>query len=182
MIRTHSQPKPQSKDSMIKPIGAAFAAMALLAGCATLKEPPPADHPEAKSYLVSEDAAADVDAALERAARNGTRVLLVMGANWCHDSRALAGWLGTARFAALIEREYELVFVNIGMPQTGDGHNIGIARRFGLEDLPGTPNLLVVTADGALVNADTATTWRNAASRSEDAIYAELEALATKAL
>ena len=139
------------------------------------------DYPEARSYTVSEDPGADVDAALMRAAEGGKRVLLVMGANWCHDSRALAGWLETERFAALIERKYELVFVNVGMPQTDDGHNIAIAQRFGLEDLPGTPNLLIVTAEGELVNAGTATTWRNAASREEDAIYDELVMLADSA-
>ncbi|WAT16742.1 thioredoxin family protein [Aurantiacibacter sp. MUD11] len=138
------------------------------------------DYPEAASYTVTENPSAEVDAALERAAANGTRLLLVMGANWCHDSRALAGWLETPRFAALVEQHYELVFVNIGMPQTGDGHNLDIARRFGLDGLPGTPNLLVVTAEGELVNADTATTWRNAASRSEDAIYTELLDLAAQ--
>ena len=136
------------------------------------------DYPEATSYDVSSDAEAEVDAALARAAANGTRVLLVMGANWCHDSRALAGWLGTPRFDAMIAENYELVFVNIGMPQTGDGHNLEIARRFGLDDLPGSPNVLVLTPAGELVNADTATTWRNAASRSEDAIFEELAELA----
>ena len=38
----------------------------------------------------------------------------------------------------------------------------------------------VTTAEGKLVNADTATSWRNTASRSEDEIYRELEALAGK--
>ncbi len=150
----------------------------LLAGCASTQQHHAA-YPEAASYVVTPDPSAEVDAALARAAANDTRVMLVMGANWCHDSRALAGWLETPRFESLVAEHYELVFVNIGMPQTGDGHNIDIARRFGLEDLPGTPNLLVITADGTLVNPDTATTWRNAASRSEDAIYAELERLAT---
>ncbi len=60
------------------------------------------------------------------------------------------------------------------MPQTDDGHNLHIARRFGLEALPGTPNLLVIDPQGTLVNAETATTWRDAASRDADAIYAEL--------
>ena len=124
---------------------------------------------------------AQVDAALARAGQRETRVLLVMGANWCHDSRALAGWLETQRFAELVEANYELVFVNVGMPQTGDGHNLDIAQRFGLETLPGTPNLLVIDADGHLLNADSATSWRNAASRSEDVIYAELSALSGKA-
>lgn len=166
-----------------------FAALALviaaplaLAGCTTPAGNPvgaqvPA-HPEATSYLVTENPMAQVDAALARAAAEDTRLLLVMGANWCHDSRALAGWLGTERFTALLDEHFELVFVNIGLPQTGDGHNLDIARRFGLEELPGSPNVLVVTPEGTLVNPDTATIWRDAASRSEDAIYTELAELA----
>ncbi|QZD94464.1 thioredoxin family protein [Qipengyuania gelatinilytica] len=151
----------------------------LLSACASTPEAPVAHHPEARSFAVTADASADVDAALERALSSGKHVMLVMGANWCHDSRALAGWLETPRFQKLVEAEYELVFVNVGMPQTGDGHNLEIARRFGLEELPGTPNLLVLTPFGTLVNADTATTWRNAASRSEDEIYDELVRLAS---
>lgn len=171
---------------MIKPILSGLIAAMLMIGSSALVRAGGAliadghDHPEAESYAVSHNAEADVDAALARAQENGKRMLLVMGANWCHDSRALAGWLETERFAALIEREYELVFVNVGMPQSGDGHNLAIAERFGLEKLPGTPNLLVLTAEGELVNADTATSWRDAASREEDAIFGELEALAGK--
>lgn len=164
------------------------AAAAGLAACASVPgaapssaaAPTAAARPEARSYLVSENASADVDAALARARTSGKRVLLVMGANWCSDSRALAGWLGTERFAELIAREYELVFVNIGQPRTGDGHNLHIARRFGLAELPGLPNVLVLTADGTLVNQDTATSWRNAESRTGEAIYAELAALADR--
>ena len=170
---------------MIRPIIAGLAAGLLLVGCATVADTVAHnghDYPEARSYDVSENAMADVDAALSRATASDKRVLLVMGANWCHDSRALAGWLETERFTALIEAEYELVFVNIGMPQSGDGHNIAIAQRFGLEALPGTPNLLVLTADGTLINADTATTWRDSASREEDVIFDELTALANKAI
>jgi len=160
--------------------------MLALAACATPAPQAAADahaaYPEARAYAVTADPMGEVDAALARAAQRDTRVLLVMGANWCHDSRALAGWLETERFARLVDDHFEPVFVNIGMPQTGDGHNIAIARRFGLDDLPGTPNLLVITPEGALVNPDSATGWRDAASRSEDAIYAELEQLAHRPL
>ena len=161
-------------------IRAAFAASLALAmaGCATTPDLAATARPDAKSYAVSANAMADVEAALARAATTGKRVLLVMGANWCHDSTALAGWLETPRFAALLADRYELVFVNVGMPQTGDGHNLDIARRFGLAEFPGTPALLVLTAEGEAVNRDTAASWRNAASRSEDAIFAELAALA----
>lgn len=154
----------------------------VLAACASTQASKPAPaaepRPEARSYRVSDNASADVDAALARAKQSGKRVLLVMGANWCSDSRALAGWLATDRFAELIARKYELVFVNIGMPKSGDGHNLGIAQRFGLSELPGLPNVLVLTSDGVLVNPTTATSWRNAESRTGDAIYEELATLA----
>ena len=170
---------------MIKPIVSGLAAALVLVGCAALAKTfshgEVHDYPEAPTYDVSEDAMGDVDAALARAAENETRVLLVMGANWCHDSRALAGWLEKPRFAALVEEHYELIYVNVGMPQRGDGHNLGIAQRFGLAELPGTPNVLVLTAEGELVNRETATTWKDAASRPEEAIYVELEYLADKA-
>ncbi len=164
---------------MIRAAIAASLALAL-AACATV--PDAAPHPEARSYAASPNAMADVDAALARGAASGKRVLLVLGANWCHDSRALAGWLETPRFAALTAERYETVFVNVGMPQTGDGHNLDVARRFGLAEVPGTPALLVLTAEGRAVNLDTAASWRNAGSRSEDAILAELAALAEASL
>lgn len=160
---------------MIRPV-LLLAALAL-AGCATTGAPP-TDHPEARSYDAGIDAMAAVDSALARATARDTRVLVVLGANWCHDSRALAGWLETPRFAALVAERFDLVYVNVGMPQTGDGHNLAVARRFGLETLPGTPVLLILRPDGSAVNLDSATSWRNAGSRTGDAIFAELSALA----
>lgn len=153
------------------------AALALTA-CTSVSEPVMGPKPEARSYVASDSASADVDSALVRARKSGKRVLLVMGANWCGDSRVLAGWLGTDRFADLVERKYELVFVDIGMPRGGDRPNLEIARRFGVAELPGSPNVLVLTGDAVLVNPTTATTWRNAESRTADAIYEELATLA----
>ena len=147
-----------------------------LSGCVTTPQGP--DHPEAKLYDASTDATALVDAALERAGSHGHKVLIVMGANWCHDSLAFAGWSETPRIAALLAENYETVFVNVGLPQSGDGHNLHIARRFGLDGVEGTPTVLVVNAAGETLNLDTAPTWRNTATRSEAEIYDELAALA----
>jgi hypothetical protein len=151
-----------------------------LAACATTPDSAAPARPDARSYAVTTNAMGDVDAALARAAGNGKRVLVVLGANWCHDSTALAGWLETPRFAALAAERYELVFVNVGMPQTGDGHNLAVPQRFGLAEIKGTPALLVLTTEGKAVNLDTAAGWRNAASRSEEAILTELTALADR--
>jgi len=134
-------------------------------------------HPEARPYSEHRNAMAAVDKALARASKRGTRVLLVMGANWCHDSRSLAGWLETPRFRAMTAQRFEVVFIDAGKPQEGKGHNLDVAQRFGIAELPGTPNLFVIRADGTVVNAESVTGWRNAASRSEDAIFDELVAL-----
>lgn len=90
----------------------------------------------------------------------------------------MAGWLETPRLAALAAQSYEVVFVDVGTPQTGAGRNLDIPRRFGLAEMQGTPALLVLTPEGRAVNLDTAASWRNATSRSEAAIHAELAALA----
>lgn len=138
------------------------------------------DYPEAELYDASIDASVEVDAALARAGERDVNVMLVLGANWCHDSRAFAGWLETDRFAAMLEERFEVVFVNVGMPQSDDGHNLQIAKRFGFDSLEGTPTVLVIAPDETVLNADTAKTWRNTASRNEDAIYDELVALSEK--
>ena len=159
-------------------LGFVAAAALALSACTTIAGP--ADHPEATPFAVSGDAMTRVDAALAAAGQADKRVLLVTGANWCHDSRALAGWLESDRFAPLLAENYEVVYVDIGMPQTDDGKNLDVPERFGHKQ-DGTPNLLVLAPDGTLVNGDTAASWRNSAARSGDAIYAELADLARRA-
>jgi hypothetical protein len=137
------------------------------------------DYPEARLYDASINASEAVDAALARAAENKRNVLIVLGANWCHDSRAFAGWTQSERIGALIEERFELVFINVGMPQTDDGHNAHIMRRFGFEKQEGTPLVIMTSFDGIVLNAETAQSWRNTASRTEDEIYDELALMAT---
>lgn len=143
---------------------------------APVPAPPPTvewkGSPEALVYFADRDANADVDTALAAATTSGKTVLVIMGANWCHDSTGLAGWLETARFKDLMRDRYDIVHVDVGTPQTGKGRNLDIARRFGFKSVKGTPLVLLVSADGKLLNGkNDAASWRNAASRSEDAIY-----------
>jgi hypothetical protein len=128
-------------------------------------------HPEAKLYDATRDARADVSAALARAKAANKRVILVMGANWCHDSKALAGWFESARFKAMLTPLYEIAYIDVGKPQRREGRNIEIAREFGIKKIKGTPTVLILSPEGALLNKKDAPTWRNAASRSEEAIF-----------
>jgi thiol-disulfide isomerase/thioredoxin len=131
-----------------------------------------AAHPEALAFFADRDAIADVDNALARAKAEGKTVLIVMGANWCHDSVALAGWLDTPRFLMMMTDRFVIVYVDVGTPQTGKGRNLEIAQRFGIAKVTNTPLVLLVSADGKRLNSPKdATAWRNAASRSEEEIY-----------
>lgn len=163
---------------MIKQFLFSLMAIGLLTAAPASAKDKDHDYPEARNYDASIDATAAVDAAFERAKASNTLVLIAMGANWCHDSRAFAGWMETERFAELINIHFELVHVNIGMPQTEDGHNLHIAERFGVTDIEGTPVVLIITPEGELLNGATAKTWRNTASRKENAIYQELAGFA----
>lgn len=128
---------------------------------------------------VSDGAAALAVALADAAARQTAdpagppqRVLAVFGANWCHDSRDLATMLERPRIAALIARQYQVVLIDAGMPQTGNGRNLDVAARHGVADITGTPTVLVLDADGQLLNSpDNARAWRNASSRSEGEVY-----------
>ena len=128
-----------------------------------------AEHPEARPFDPDPDLVAQttVDKALAKAAISGKRAIIVMGANWCHDSRALAGWFETSRFQTLLTEHFEVRYIDVAQKN----RNIDVARRFGLDEIVGTPTIFVTNSDGDVLNLGTAPTWRNAASRSEDEIF-----------
>jgi thioredoxin-related protein len=124
-------------------------------------------HPEARPFGDPDRAGRDVADAMARAKANGHRVILVFGANWCHDSRALAGWFATPRFAAMLAPRYEIVWIDVGQKD----HNLDLARRIGLDGIKGTPTVLMLDATGKPLNLKDAPRWHDASTRSEDKIY-----------
>ena len=140
-----------------------------------------AGHDEPRPNMRSANAGQNVDQALARAKLSGKKVLLVMGANWCHDSRALAANFQTPLLAPLLEDAYELVYVDVGEVQRGPRDiNIDIAQRYGINEIVGTPTVLILTGNGQLLNKESAPTWRNAASRTLDATYSYFSAYASQ--
>lgn len=127
---------------------------------------------DGKVFDAVSDAKADIDAALLRIAPGAKKLVIVMGANWCHDSTSLAARMGSPRFQTLLRDRYEIVYVDVGVPQTGKGRNIDIAKRFGIKKMKNTPLIMVISAQGRLLNSKKdAVSWRNAASRSDDDVY-----------
>ena len=135
-------------------------------------EASPEDRYSTIAYDPTEDAASELEFRLKGTAISGKKLLIIMGGNWCHDSAALANLIDSPRFVGMITQKYEVLFVDVGVPQTGNGRNLDIAKRFGIKKIKGTPTVLVVSPEGKLLNSKKdAASWRNAASRDEDAIY-----------
>jgi hypothetical protein len=137
------------------------------AGGAT-KEAFSAAEADGEVYDPTRDANADVAAAFTRARASGRMVMIVLGGNWCHDSRALAEHFAEPDFQAMLTPRYEIVFVDVGHRD----RNLDIPARYGMPALQGTPTVLILSADGQLLNRGTAGSWRNAASRRRESIFA----------
>ena len=137
-----------------------------------------ADHPEALAFDTDPTLNAQnaVDTALADAALSQKHTLIALGADWCHDSRALAGWFETPRFETMLRENYIVRYIDVGQKD----RNVDVAQRFGLDEIVGTPTIIVTNAQGDVLNLETAPTWRNAASRSEDEIYDYFVELASK--
>ena len=130
-----------------------------------------AAHDEPRPYDAGADARAEVDAAMAAAKIDGKMTIVAMGANWCHDSRGLAAQFEKDRFRDLLNENYHVVYVDVGQKN----RNIDIAEGFGVDNIVGTPTVFVLAPTGKVLNLDTAPTWRNAASRSEDDVFAYFE-------
>ena len=143
------------------------------AGVVTAQEQPPAKAAEVQYYPEAVNGPAVLDQALAQAAARNHRAVIVFGADWCHDSRALAKVLSSDAFKGEFSARYDVTFIDVGKPQTGAGHNLELVKRLGVKSLKSTPALFVIAPQGKLLNGKKdAVSWRNAESRGTQAIMA----------
>ncbi len=104
---------------------------------------------------------ADVDEAIKGAIKRDKLLLLVLGAQWCHDSRGLASRFSNEKLLDVIESKYHTVFVDVGYLQ--DRRNI--TQRFGYPSYFATPTVMVIEPKSEqLLNGDSMDIWAFAAS------------------
>jgi thiol-disulfide isomerase/thioredoxin len=100
-----------------------------------------------------------VQQALSRADDGDRLLLVVLGANWCHDSRALASRLHQPPLAEVIQENYELVFVDVGYYDKGRA----VLQQFDVAHFYATPTVLIIDpSSGTLVNDEDRHIWSNA--------------------
>lgn len=120
-----------------------------------------------RPYDETRDGWVDLNTTRAAAQQSGKRAMIVMGANWCHDSRGLASYFEDPEFRAEhLTPYYEQVYIDVGEKN----RNVDIAQHLGVESIVGTPTVFILESDGTVLNLETAPTWRNAASRSKEEI------------
>jgi len=120
-----------------------------------------ADDAHPRPFDGNHDAMPVVEAALETARAEEKRLLLVLGSNWCHDSRGLAHHFQDAELAATLEAHYVTRFIDVGWREA----NQDVSARFGIPAVYGTPTVLVIDpVSERLLNREARSDWTTAAS------------------
>jgi thiol-disulfide isomerase/thioredoxin len=103
-------------------------------------------------YDEKADASQQIAAALAAASQQGKparNIVLVFGANWCPDCHALDDSMHKAELAALLEKEFAVVKIDVGRMDK----NLDVARKYGVPIRRGIPALAVLDSKGKVLYA-----------------------------
>jgi protein disulfide-isomerase len=118
-------------------------------------------------YDESADAHKDVQQAFDAAAKAKRPVLVIFGANWCGDCRALDAALKAPANAELINKEFVVVKVDVG----NFNRHLDIAERYGNAIKKGIPAAAVVSPEQALLYTTKGGELANARKMSDTGVY-----------
>lgn len=119
-----------------------------------------------RPYDESADAKAQIAAALHEAAVAKEPVLLIFGANWCKDCRALDQTLKSGRNAELMGK-FKVVKVDVG----NFDHNLDVTAAYGNPTRKGIPSAVILSSDDKVLFMTRAGELADARSMSDDGIY-----------
>jgi hypothetical protein len=127
-------------------------------------------------FFPSDDPMAELERTRQSALANDRLVLVIMGANWCHDSRALASRIYQEPLRPIIESHYETLFVDVGYLDQGSE----VIKALGPPVYYATPTVLIIEpASGRLVNEKNRHQWGSADSISMEDSVAYFALMAT---
>ncbi len=100
----------------------------------------------------SADARVEIKEALQKAAAEHKRVIVVFGANWCYDCHVLDKAFHSPDLAPILAANYEVVHVDIGGGEKNhDLKNQDLMMKYDVPMKRGIPGLAVLDPDGKLV-------------------------------
>lgn len=100
-------------------------------------------------YDEKADAHRDISAAIANARKAKKNIVLIFGANWCGDCRALDAQMHNPELAALLAQNFEVVKVDIGRHDK----NLALAEEYKVPLKRGIPALAVLDSCGNLLYA-----------------------------
>ena len=120
------------------------------------------------------DAKKDIRAAIVQASRAGQpakNIILVFGANWCKDCRALEEQMLKDELAALVVKNFVVVKIDVGRMDK----NLDVAAKYNLPVANGIPALAVLDSKGKLLFAQDQGQFADARHMSYESIKAFFE-------
>jgi len=120
------------------------------------------------------DAKKDIRTAIVQASRAGQpakNIILVFGANWCKDCRALAEQMLKDELAALVVKNFVVVKIDVGRMDK----NLDVAAKYGVPVENGIPALAVLDSKGNLLYAQDQGQFADARHMSYESIKAFFE-------
>ena len=118
-------------------------------------------------YNEAANAKTDVEQALAAAGTTKRSVLVIFGANWCEDCRALDASLKNTRNAELVDKEFVVVKVDVG----NFDRNLNVAAQYGNPIKRGIPAAVVLSPSNQILYATRAGELSNARRMSETGVY-----------
>ena len=118
-------------------------------------------------YDESADAKAEVRQALADAGHSKLPVLVIFGANWCEDCRALDTAMKSGRNAELMARSFKVVKVDVG----NFDRNLDLAASYGNPIKKGIPAAVVLSPANQVLYATRAGELADARRMSESGIH-----------
>ena len=117
-------------------------------------------------YDEQADAHRDVAAAISSAGQSRKNIVLIFGANWCGDCHALHDQMHKAELAAIIEKNFLVVEIDLGRYDK----NVDLAEKYHVPINRGIPALAVLDPRGNLLYAMDQGQFADARSMSYDSI------------
>ncbi|MGQ5523639.1 thioredoxin family protein [Chitinimonas sp. PSY-7] len=145
-------------------------ALVLMAGSLALRA-------DALPYDETANAKEEVKQALIKAHSTQTPVLLVFGANWCEDCRALDRALKNDKNAALMAKSFNVVKIDVGRFDK----NTDLDTVYGNPIKKGIPAVVVLAPDQRVLYATRAGELASARRMSADGVYGFFQDIVAKA-